>query len=330
MKKLIFIVALVLFAAAACMEKKPAEFTRLGIYTPYQGYMEKLNGTVESVTETCYWAVAEGDSYIKGARITRKEHDSIGYTYDYKAVFDAEGDLVSSTTYDENGKVIDTWRLFKKNNLLAKSGYISDDTVRFRQVITCDGEGNPVLYEGYNQPSDTLAQKIEFEGGYPNDTLKVQHYNYLREPGSKYLFIFDEQGLLKMIDYFRKDDTRWSSQVLNYNDKGFQSEHTAYDKDKNVTARTYSTCEYDEKGNWTRLICKDDKGFTVIGERVYTYFKKSDTSPPYPAKVILEHHPLFFFRFEVPKPVIPDAYHELNNKLQQEEIRIAENGLPDN
>lgn len=150
MKKLIFLLALMILAAVACKEKKSAEFTRLGIYTPYQGYMEKLNGKIESVTEKGYWAIPEGDTYIKGARITKKELDSIGYTYEYKAVFDADGDLVSSTTFDENDKVIGVWRLYKVNNLYARSEYISDDTVRFRQVITCDGEGNPVLYEGYN------------------------------------------------------------------------------------------------------------------------------------------------------------------------------------
>ncbi len=50
MKKLILSVALVIFAAAACREKKPAEFTRLGFYTPYQGYMEKLSRLPKKLT----------------------------------------------------------------------------------------------------------------------------------------------------------------------------------------------------------------------------------------------------------------------------------------
>jgi hypothetical protein len=275
MKKLIIFVALVILAAAACKEKKPAEFTRLGIYTPYQGYMEKLNGRVESVSEKAYWATPEGDTYVKGAKITRKEFDSIGYTYDFKAVFDADGDLVSSTTFDENEKVIDEWRMYKVNNLLAKTEYVSDDTVRFRQVVTCDEEGNPVLYEGYNQPADTLAQKLELEGSYVNDTLKGQYYNNKGEAGAKYLLVFNDQGLLTLLDYYRKDGTLGSSQVLNYNDKGFQSEYISLDKDKNVTGKTYSTYEYDQRGNWIKSTTRDDKGFAVISERVYTYFEQA-------------------------------------------------------
>ncbi len=273
MKKLIFILAVVILAGAACKEKEPAEFTRLGIYTPYQGYMEKLNGKVESVTENGYWAIPEGDSYIKGARITKKELDSLGYTYEYKAVFDTDGDLVSSTTFDENDRVIDSWHLYKVNNNYARSEYTMDDTVRFRQVITCDDEGNPVLYEGYNEPADTLAQKIEFEGSYLNDTLTAQYYNPRGEAGSKYLFVFNDQGLLTLLDYYRKDGTHWSSQTFAYNDKGFQSEYTAYDKDKNVSGRTYTTYEYDQMGNWIKATTRDEKGFAIINERVYTYFQ---------------------------------------------------------
>ncbi len=273
MKRLIIFLALVLFAASGCQEKKPADFTRLGIYTPYQGYMEKLNGKVESVTENGYWAIPEADTYVKGARITKKELDSIGYTYDYKAVFDIDGDLVSSITLDENDKVIDTWRLSKVNNLLARSEYISDDTVRYKQVITCDEEGKPFLYEGYNAIADTLTQKIEVTGSYVNDTLKVQYFSHKGEVGSKYLFIFNDLGLLTRLEYYRKDGTPGSTTSYVYNDKGFQSDYTATDNEKKVTGKTSTGYEYDEKGNWTKGTIKDEKGFTIICERVYTYFE---------------------------------------------------------
>ena len=268
MKRLIILLALVLFAAAGCKEKKPADYTRLGFYTQYQTYMEKLNGKVESVTEKGYWGIPEGDTYVKGAGVTKKELDSLGYTYDYKAIFDADGDLVSSTTYDENGDVIDTWRLFKDNGLLARSEYTSDDTVRYKQVITCDAEGNPVLYEGYNALADTLTQKIKVEGSFLNDTMTVEYFNYKGDPGTKILLMFNDQGLLTRVEYYGKDGTPGSSYDLAYNDKGFNSEFTGYDKDKVLKTKTSSTYEYDEKGNWIKGIFKDDKGFTIICERV--------------------------------------------------------------
>jgi hypothetical protein len=273
MKRLIILLALVLFAAAGCKEKKPADYTRMGFFTPYQTYMEKLNGKVESVTEKGYWAIPEGDTYVKGARLTKQELDSIEYTYDYKTVFDADGDLVSSTTYNENDKVIDTWRLSKANNLLAKSEYSSDDTVRYKQVITCDEEGNPVLYEGYDPLADTLIQKIEVAGSFVNDTMTVKYFDYKGDPGTQMLLIFNNLGLMTHLEYYGKDGTPGSSYNYVYNDQGFQSEFTGFDKDKIMTSKTSTTYEYDEKGNWVKGIIKDQKGLTIICERVYTYFE---------------------------------------------------------
>jgi hypothetical protein len=273
MKRFIILLALVLFAAAGCQKKKPADYTRLGDFTPYQSYMEKLNGKVETVTEKGYWAIPEGDTYIKGASITRKELDSIGYTYDYTAIFDIDGDLVSCTTNDENGTVINTWRISKVNNVLASAEYESKDTIRYRVEITCDEGGNPVLFVGYDAVADTLDQKIEIIGSEISDTLLVQYYDYRGEPNGKALQIFNELGLLTDSWNIGKDGTPGTSYTFIYNDKGFQSEGTFLDKDKNVAGKIYATYEYDEMGNWIKVTCKDQKGFTVINERVYTYFE---------------------------------------------------------
>ena len=52
------------------------------------------------------------------------------------------------------------------------------------------------------------------------------------------------------------------------------SEATFLDKDKNVSDTNIFTYEYDDMGNWVKVICKDpNKGITIISERVYTYFK---------------------------------------------------------
>ncbi len=272
MKNLTIFLVLVLFAVASCKEQEPAAYTRLGFFTPYQTYMEKLNGKVESVTEKGYWAIPEGESYIKGARITKAELDSIGYTYDYKAVFDADGDLVSCTSYDENEDVIDIWSLLKENNRLVRTEFKSDDTVRYYQRVTCDAEGNPRLYEYYNALVDTLVRKDEITGFETNDTTVWQYYNYTGEPGARFLLVFNDLGLLTTRQTTLKDGTEGSSYTLKYNEMGFQNEATFYDKDKNISSRTASSYEYDDKGNWIKVICKDDKGFVVIGERIYTYF----------------------------------------------------------
>jgi hypothetical protein len=273
MKKLIFILALVILAAAACKDKKPAEFTRLGFYTPYQGYMEKLNGKVESVTEKAYWVIPEGDSLIKGPRVSKTQFDSVGYTYDYIVIFDSAGYPVTCTTINEIDRPINIWKLYKENGLLARAEFISDDTLRYTQKIICDDKGIPVIYEGYNAMTDTLVQKIEVHGSCINDTITVQYYNYKGEPGVKYVFNFDERALLTRLDTYR-NGLQVASQPMTYTDKGFVEEFKSLDKDKNVTSSAVSSySKYDEHGNWTKSYSRDAKGFTMLFERVYTYFE---------------------------------------------------------
>lgn len=273
MKKLILSVAFVIFAAAACREKKPAEFTRLGFYTPYQGYMEKLNGKVESVTEKAYWVIPEGDSLIKGPRVSKIQLDSVGYTYDYIVVFDSAGYPVTSTTINEIDRPINIWKLYKENGLLARGEFISDDTLRYTQKIICDDDGIPLIYNGYDAMTDTLVQKIESRGSCMNDSITVQYFNYRGEPGVKYVYHFDEKGLMTRLDGYRNGMLIYS-QPMTYTDKGFVEEFKSLDKDKNVISSAVSSySKYDEHGNWTKSYTRDAKGFTMLFERVYTYFE---------------------------------------------------------
>ena len=274
MKKLIFLVALILFALVACKEKKPADFTRLGYFTPYQNYMEKLNGKVESIVEKGYWAVTEGDTYIKGAKVTKHDFDSIGWTPDYKAGFDIDGDLISCSVIDENDKVVYGWNLAKENNILARAEYTQNDTVRTFIKITCNEVGKPVQFKVFNALADTLIQTMTIEGSDINDTTILQSHNFKGEAGGKGLAIYNEQGLLTDAESYNKEGAYYGGLKIMYNDRGFTSETTFFDKDKNVSGKNIFTYEYDDMGNWVKVICKDpDKGTALISERVYTYFK---------------------------------------------------------
>ena len=274
MKKLIFLLALILFAAVACKEKKPADYTRLGFFTPYQNFMEKLNGKVESIVEKGYWAVPEGNTYIKGAKVTKHEFDSLGWTADYKAGFDIDGDLVFCSVIDENDKVVYGWKFAKENNTLVRAENMQNDTVRTYIKITCNEVGKPVLYEIYNAPTDTLLQTMKLEGSDINDTTILQSLSIKGEVRGGGHYIYNEQGLLTAAESYIGDSTFAGGLTIKYNDKGFSSETTFLDKDRKVTGTNIFTYEYDDMGNWVKVVCKDpDTGTAIISERVYTYFK---------------------------------------------------------
>jgi len=273
MKKLLFLLAVVLLAAPGCKEKKQAVFTRTGDFSPYGQFEERLNGKVESIIEKAFWAVPQGETFAKGAKVTKHDFDSLGWTYDFIATYDINGDPVSCNVIDENGKTIYRWDGTKADNVLTRADYRTDDTLRIYVKIRCNDKGIPVFYESYDPVTDTLISKVEFENRNYNDTTIVKYFNAKGELSRKQIQVFINNH---QTDYssFGPDGTYRGGGFAKYNEKGFMSEMTFIDKDKKITDRNIFNYKYDDKGNWVWVLCKDpDKGTTIISERVYTYFK---------------------------------------------------------
>ena len=105
------------------------------------------------------------------------------------------------------------------------------------------------------------------------DTLTLNVFNYKGEQTYKVLFLFND--LKQCIGYqgYNKDGKYFGGSEIKFDKLGKLSELVFYDKDKKPTSENTFINEYDSKGNWVKQICKDKKGFVVIGERVYKYFE---------------------------------------------------------
>lgn len=273
MKKLSLLLALVLLAAASCKEKKQADFTLLGAYTPYQGYMEKLNGKVETVTETNFWAIPEGETFTKGKKMTSKELDSLNYTGDFTAKFDKAGNLISCTWYDENKTMLSKWEITRNDNMTGKADYTFKDTVRFHDKLKFDSKGDIIELEEYNTKTDTLIQRVTAEKSMKGDTITYMSFNKNNELSNKGLFIFNDKGLFRGYELYDRNGNYRGGDELTYDDNGTISGIKFLDKDKKVTAENTFINRLDAKGNPVSSICKDAAGFVIVTERVYTYFE---------------------------------------------------------
>lgn len=272
MKNFILLSVLIVASLAGCTEKKPAVYTVLGDYTPYESYMEKLNGRIASVVETNFWAVADGETFIKGAKMTQAQLDSLGYTGDFEAKFDTTGNLVSCAGMDEKMKTIWKWELTKVNDISVKTTYTVLDTLRGRQKLDCNPAGDIIKISQYPGDTDTLYNWASVNYTPDRDTVLYQWYNYKSEPTTRTLKLYNESGLHTGYQSYDKEGNYLGGSELKYGDLQVSSEITFFNKNKEPASKNIFTYEFDKAGNWVRVICKDDKGFTIIGERVYTYF----------------------------------------------------------
>jgi hypothetical protein len=272
MKKVVLFIVAFISSAVVCTGQKQVGYTLLGVYTPYQMSMEKLNGKVEKVIETNYWAIPDGGSYIKGQKLSKKQLDSLGYTSDFEATFDKAGDLVSCAIMKENKKIASKWELMKENNVLVRANNTVNDTLKSYHKLRCDKNGNIIEYDNYRAMADTLTGRWVVVMNPKGDTLIFNVFNYKGEQTYKALFLFND--LKQCIGYqgYNKDGIYSGGNEIKFDKEGKISELVFYDKDKNPTSENTFINEYDSKGNWIKQICKDKKGFVVFGEREYKYF----------------------------------------------------------
>ena len=273
MKKFSCFLLVIVFVTAACQTRKQVEYTVLGNYTPYQAYMEKLNGKVEKVVETNYWAIPEGNSYKKGNKLTQKELDSLGYIGDFTASFDMTGDLLSCIGMDEAQKTVFKWELIKESNKLAIANFTFHDTLRYYDKLQCDENGDVISGSRFRAKLDTLLQSWIVKRNIKGDTISYNVSNYKGLPTNRMIFLYNNSKQFIGFESYNEDGNYTGGNELKYNDLGKISTVIFYDKEKKPDAENDFIQEFDSKGNWIKGICKDTKGFVTFAERVYTYFE---------------------------------------------------------
>jgi hypothetical protein len=274
MKKLILSLSIAAIILSGCTTQKPVGTTILGEGTPYSLFPEILIGKVKTVVEKNYWAIPDGDSYKKGNPLTKADRDSLGgWTDDFEAVYDENGVIVVCDGLNENGNPIWKNESVIENKLVVKRNIFRNDTLRVYDQFKYDENG--FLSGGTRTRSvvDTLMVSFNVKTNENGDPAEYIFTNPKGEVVLKYVFTYDEQNRFKKFENINKDGNLNFIQEVKYNDKSKVSELILKDKDNNVTGSNYITYEYDEKGNWTKAIVKDDKNHVVIEERSYIYIE---------------------------------------------------------
>jgi hypothetical protein len=273
MKKLFSLFLVIVFATTGCKNSKTAGETLLGDGTPYYQYPEKMIGNVSKVIEKNYWAVPAGDSFTKGNALTKADRDTLGgWTPDYEATYDKDGNLASCIYLDENGKATSKYEITVENNTQVTGKNYVNDSILYYDKFNLDEKGKRNGFVRYRPVVDTVTGKFEIKTNTPENTME---YNMITTKGIslyKIVLYFNDLKQFTRSEYFNKKGVFVLGYEVKYNDKGTVSELTILDKDKKVSAVNYFTYDYDNKGNWTRAIVKDDKGKVVIEERNYSYY----------------------------------------------------------
>jgi hypothetical protein len=261
---------------------KAEEFTNLEYPSPV---VDKMNGKVEKVVLKFYWPVITGDKITKGKQITNRERDSLGWFYDYEAIFDKIGDhLIFYKTLDndinpafryefkrENGQIVSSrWTYAKERNV---NGFKYPKGNGYSKFIL-DANGYLIGSEDFSTADNSLLYKFSSKNNEFGDEIEGKGFDNKGNLIQKWTNSYNDKRQLTEGNWSGSDGVIAGSYSNVYNDRGKASEVTSFDKDKKVKmVHYYSYPEYDAMGNWTQLVYKNSIGQSVLCERSITYFK---------------------------------------------------------
>lgn len=267
-KQVVFFMAFV-FMAAGCTNIRQTDDTTLHPYSS-----EKMNGKVAKVCERMYWAVADGDNFIKGNLVLGKERDSLKWPGDTEVTFDTAGNEIICMWPDENNIYVGIDLTYYKNNKPDSAIWIWGDTLRGYAKIKCNDQGKAISYANYFGKADTLRDTWTINYNEAGEVTEYQNFDNKGILITRSLNLYNDKGQQTGGKSYNKEGVLGRSFEISYNERGKWSEYKVIDNDKKDTTvytRTYP--EYDIKGNWSKAITRDNKGHALYSERVYLYFQ---------------------------------------------------------
>lgn len=271
MKNLVVLSVFLFLLTAGKNPQTVPPVTVLGMGTPYGFYPEILNGKVKSLTEKNYWALRQGKSYTKAKPLSKADRVRLGgWTEDFTAEYDQNGNFVACTIFNEQGKPLTQNKSVIENNRIVRLNFFRNDSLLSYDLITYGSDGFRSEATRMSAGMDTLMRKFVFKNNKDGHTTDFQivHPNGVTE---KYIYGYNDQNRFRDFSVMEQGMPRVLHEVK-YNDKDKISELVMRDKNNKISARNDMTYQYDAKGNWVKAYVKA-KDYVVIEERSYTYFE---------------------------------------------------------
>ena len=273
MKKISLILLLPVFALLSCKNEKPHEYRLIGAYTPMNTVHMKVNGKVEKASLKYYWAIPEGDTYVKGKPITIHERDSLNWSYDFEVAFYESVFMKSCTLLDDEGNAIGIDKMTLENGLPSKIETFRKDTLRSYNIFKCDPSGNIIAGTTYRAGVDTVQSSYTVYYSPNKDSVIYQGYNYKGVKTNRVVRTTDRFGQFLSASNFNRNGTYTGGNSIPFDEKNRELGIIYYDKDKNIISKwDFVDRQFDSMDNIIKTVVKNDQGVACILEITFTYY----------------------------------------------------------
>ncbi len=206
---------------------------------------KNLNGKIASREVLVYEAIVK-DGYVTNGAAKGG----------IKTTYNAFGNKIELLTYDENKKVVSTWKYaYDEANNLLEAKY-SDGTVRRNMTYSYNDKSQLISSE--ESVNENLVKQTAYTYDEAGNEIETQATFVESKGKSKSKHAYDDKGNLRETNIYDEKDELQLKQLYTYNEAGQEIQQSIFTGDNAPSYKRKS--EYDAKGNKTK-----DAAFTGAG-----------------------------------------------------------------
>lgn len=255
-----------------CNKPQPTEKTILGWWSPYYFMPEQLNGKVKMVTEQNFWPTLDKGRYVKGAPITPTWKEKIGWTTDFRILFNEQGQLLKCDYLAETGAPLGGWVITFDGGIPKLATWKENDSLMITVVIKTDAEHNVVETQNFAGTTKNLLSRNEWVYAEKGKFIKTLFYDSQGKLTKNYRYNWDKNKRISEVETYSGADSLKGKYLIAYNKYGFSKKQERLTANGKIVKNVSVTYEYDEFLNWTKAVYIENGKPIVIAERYYEYF----------------------------------------------------------
>lgn len=273
MRKIFIIILVTVFVSNTVASQQSKEVVFLGqLYgTQTFGFFDKLRGKVMEIRQTNYFTTEENGKIVKVRVLTAEDRKTAPSGRDFFEEFNSSGTILKEGVLDENGRLLEYWDVDADSGKILSASYYTNDILRAN--IRTKYNGNNLEEMVYLLPgTEVQIKRVQIAYDQYGNRIKYQFFNNRNQLTSINEYKYNEKGLLETFDVYSATGELTAIYRYTYNELGFkqtQHQETYADGDKRDYKFEY---EYDDKGNYVKIIFIKDNKPVIYRERQIKYF----------------------------------------------------------
>jgi len=223
------------------------------------------------IRQTNYFAMEENGKIVKVRILTTEDRKTTPSGRDYFEEFNSSGTILKEGVLDENGRLLEYWDVDADSGKIISAAHYINDILRANIKTKYNGKNlEEIIY--YLPGTELQLRRVLIEYDKNGNRTKYQFFNNRNQLLSINEYIYNDNGYLEVFNVYSSTGSQTAVYRYTYDANGTKlTQHQ--ETYQNGDIRDYRfEYEYDDKGNYVKVIYIKDNKPVIYRERQIKYF----------------------------------------------------------